>query len=59
VDGKFMMKTKAAVLYEMGLASPYETSHPLHSAELELSDEINTGFDSLAKAEAVRQLIRF
>jgi alcohol dehydrogenase len=31
------MKTKAAVLYEMGLASPYETSHPLHIEELELA----------------------
>jgi hypothetical protein len=53
------MKTKAAVLYEMGLASPYATSHPLHIEALELSDEMNTGFDRLAKAEALRLLIRF
>lgn len=31
------MKTKAAVLYEMGLANPYSNSNPLHIEELELS----------------------
>jgi alcohol dehydrogenase len=31
------MKTKAAVLYEMGLASPYSHSNPLHIEELELA----------------------
>jgi alcohol dehydrogenase len=32
-----LMKTKAAVLYEMGLASPYSNSKPLHIEELELA----------------------
>ena len=31
------MKTKAAVLYEMGLSSPYSASNPLHIEEIELA----------------------
>ena len=57
------MKTKAAVLYEMGLAGAYETSQPLHIEKLHSHDlklgEINSAFDRFAIAEAVRQLIRF